>query len=105
MMELYWDAMAENNSINHETKTLGRLKIEVQSQQGTGGQVLIWAPAETNQYNSIVKSDDGCWDCIFARLYSSVEEAKKAYDNFSSEEQIDSMMSRCGFGGSACQMI
>ncbi|APH39625.1 hypothetical protein BHR79_09120 [Methanohalophilus halophilus] len=105
MMELYWDAMAENDSINHETKALGRLKVEVQSQQGTGGQVLIWAPAENNQYNSIVKSDDGYWDCIFARLYSSVEEANKAYDDFSSEEQIDSMMSRCGFGGSACQMI
>jgi hypothetical protein len=34
-----------------------------------------------------------------------VEEANKAYDDFSSEEQIDTMMSRCGFGGSACQMI
>jgi hypothetical protein len=97
--------MAENNNINHETKALGRLKIEVQSQEGTGGQVLIWAPAETNQYHAIVKSDDEYWDCIFARLYSSVEEANKAYDNFSSEEQIDSMMSRCGFGKSACQMI
>jgi len=97
--------MAENNNINHETKALGRLKIEVQSQEGTGGQVLIWAPAETNQYHAIVKSDDEYWDCIFARLYSSVEEANEAYDNFSSEEQIDSMMSRCGFGKSACQMI
>ncbi|OBZ35836.1 hypothetical protein [Methanohalophilus sp. DAL1] len=94
-----------NNNINHEIKALGRLKIEVQSQEGTGGQVLIWAPAETNQYHAIVKSDDEYWDCIFARLYSSVEEANKAYDNFSSEEQIDSMMSRCGFGKSACQMI
>ncbi|PQV42627.1 hypothetical protein [Methanohalophilus euhalobius] len=81
------------------------MKIEVQSQEGTGGQVLIWAPAETNQYHAIVKSDDEYWDCIFARLYSSVEEANMAYDNFSSEEQIYSMMSRCGFGKSACQMI
>jgi hypothetical protein len=104
-MELYCDAMVENNSINHGAKILGRLKIEIQYQQGTGGQVLIWAAAETNQYNSIVKSDDGCWDCIFARLYSSGEEADKAYDDFFSEEQIDSMMSRCGFGGSACQMV
>lgn len=80
------------------SKDFGKYRVDVYSDPEKGGQLMIWARTDENDLTPLVKSDDREWDCISARLFSSAGDAEDAYNRIVSEDQIDAMMLRCGFG-------
>lgn len=80
------------------SKDLGKYHVEAHIDPEKGGHLMIWMKAGEHNLNIFIRSDDREWDCISARMFSSAEDAEKAYDKIISEEQIDQMILRCGFG-------
>jgi len=87
-----------DSSTSQISKDLGKYRVEVYADPEKGGQLMIWVRVGEHDLNALVKSDDREWDCISARMFSSAEDAEKAYNKITSEEQIDLMMLSCGFG-------
>ncbi|MBP2029341.1 hypothetical protein J2755_000261 [Methanohalophilus levihalophilus] len=87
-----------DSQTSHLSKDLGKYRVEVNTDPEKGGHLMIWVKPDEHNLNVFIRSDDMEWDCASARMFSSAEEAEKAYGKIVSEEQIDHMLLSCGFG-------
>ena len=87
-----------DSTLSKASKDFGKYRVEVFADPEKGGQLMIWNKVGEHDLLVVAKSDDREWDCIYARMFSAAKDAEKAYDATTSEEQIDLMIMRCGFG-------
>ncbi|MDK2892144.1 hypothetical protein [Methanohalophilus sp.] len=80
------------------SKDLGKYHVEAGTDPEKGGYLMIWMKTSEHNLNTFIRSGDRKWDCVSAKMFSSAEDAEKAYEKIVSEEQIDLMLLRCGFG-------